>query len=160
MHVLKSHWCVWTHLVHDADWTLPSYTKVHTCYSVEELIATHETVILSEPVIRKCMLFFMKGDIFPSWEDESNVNGGCFSFKLSLTNIRENWATVLYSITGNTVSDNPEFLSDIAGVVLSPKKHYYIVQIWMKTRSHSSTLLSPIIQRLAKDEIIFKKYDV
>jgi hypothetical protein len=124
------------------------------------MIATHETVILSEPVIRKCMLFFMKGDIIPSWEDEANVNGGCFSFKLPLTNIRENWATVLYSITGNTVSDNPEFLSDVAGVVLSPKKHYYIVQIWMKTRSHSSTSLSTVIQRIAKDEIIFKKYDV
>jgi hypothetical protein len=121
----------------------------------------HETVILSEAVMKKCMIFFMKGDIVPSWEDEVNINGGCFSFKLPSTNIRENWATVLFSITGNTVSENQEFINDIAGVVLSPKKHnYYIVQIWMKTRIHSDTSISPAIHRLVKDGIIFKKYDV
>ena len=160
MHVLKYGWCLWIHLVNEPDWSIASYIRVLECHSIEELIALHETVILSESVIRKCMLFYMKESIQPSWEHETNMNGGCFTFKISGTNIKETWANILYMVAGNTISNNPDFIKDINGVVLSPKKHYYVVQLWMKTKIYTDSDISPQIHMIAKDGIIFKKFNV
>jgi hypothetical protein len=160
MHILDSSWSLWIHYVTDPDWSIPSYIKVHSCSHAEELIALHETVVLSECVFRKCMLFFMKDSIMPIWEDDENKNGGYFSFKLALNNIRDTWATVIYMMAGNTISDNPEFISDITGIVLSPKKYYYNVQIWMKTKTHTKSEICPDLNKIIKDEIIFKQFGI
>ena len=160
MHKLDSSWCMWSHYLADTDWSVTSYIRIHSCNNVEELIALHETMVLSECVLRKCMLFFMKNTIMPIWEDDENKNGGYFSFRLSLNNIRETWASVLYMVAGNTISDNLDFISDITGVVLSPKKHYYNVQLWMKTQTHSISELSSQIQNIVKDPIQFKSFGI
>jgi hypothetical protein len=106
----------------------------------------------------------MKESILPMWEDELNRNGGCFWFKIPLENVQANWKTILYSIVGNTISDNQQFLMDISGVVLSPKKHYNIIQIWMKTREYTindiSTKIHTIAHTIPGNNIIFKTYDI
>lgn len=160
MHLLEHSWNVWTHYINDSDWSQNSYGNIHSIKSIEELVAFHETIILSEQVLRKYMLFFMKENILPMWEDESNRHGGCFWFKIPLDHIQLNWKTILYSISGNTISNNPQFRIDISGIVLSPKKHYYIIQIWMKTRDHTVTDLPNNLHKMAMDPIIFKTYDV
>jgi len=164
MFPLQYSWRIWAHYINDTDWSNKSYISIHNCSNIEEIIAFHETLILSEGVIRKYMLFFMKDDILPMWEDEANRNGGCFWFKIPLDNIQTNWKTILYSIVGNTISSNKLFINDISGVVLSPKKHYYIIQIWMKSRDYTSNELSSTIHTIADtmsgNKIIFKTYEV
>lgn len=157
---LQHSWNIWAHYINDTDWSTKSYITIHNCSHIEEIIAFHETLVLSEGVMRKYMLFFMKDSILPVWEDDSNRNGGCFWFKIPLDNIQTNWKTILYSIVGNTISDNELFLDDISGVVLSPKKHYYIIQIWMKNRNYTKNELSKTIHTIAGNNIIFKTHNV
>jgi hypothetical protein len=95
MFPLQYSWSIWAHYINDTDWSNKSYITIHNCSNVEEIIAFYETFILSEGVIRKYMLFFMKEDILPMWEDEANRNGGCFWFKIPLDNIHTNWKTIL-----------------------------------------------------------------
>lgn len=160
MHPLRYTWCVWAHYLHEMDWSNTSYTKVTSSSTVEEIIAFNETVVLSEMVLRKYMFFYMKQDILPMWEDASNRLGGCFWFKIPLENVVGNWKTILYTIIGNTISEIPNFINDICGVVLSPKKHYYNVQIWMKTRDHSVNDICSTIQTVAGNSISFKPHAV
>ena len=37
------------------------------------------------------MFFIMREGIEPFWEDPQNVNGGCWSFKISKGNIKKYW---------------------------------------------------------------------
>ena len=160
MHSLSSSWSIWVHYLKDTDWSQSSYINIHTCSHLEEIIAFHETIILSENVLRKYMLFFMKESVLPMWEDSANRLGGCFWFTIPIENVYIKWKTILYTIIGNTISDNPRFIEDITGVVLSPKKHYYIVQLWMKTREYSITDICSSIQKVADNNIIFKTHNV
>ena len=160
MYPLSSSWSIWVHYLKDMDWSQKSYINIHTCLNLEEIIAFHETIILSENVLRKYMLFFMKESILPMWEDASNRLGGCFWFTIPIENVCIKWKTILYTIIGNTISDNPKFIEDISGVVLSPKKNYYIVQLWMKSREYSITDICSSIQKVADNNIIFKTHNV
>lgn len=159
MHTLSNPWSIWVHYMNDTDWSKTSYVKINTCDHVEEVIALHETMIQSEPVFKKHMIFFMKSNIYPMWEDEANKDGGCFAFNLSNATIYEKWKNVVYSVIGNTISSSPGFLEDITGVVISPRRHHYVVQLWMKTKTHSSLDISTNIIDPAYPEIKFKPFE-
>ena len=158
MHTVSNPGSIWVHYMNDTDWSKTSYVTIHTCETAEEIITTHETMIQSEPVFKKHMIFFMKYNIYPMWEDESNKDGGCFVFYLANATMYEKWKTVLYSVIGNTISTSNEFMDDITGVVISPRRHYYVVQLWMKTKTHSSTCISKSILDPAYPEITFKLF--
>ena len=81
IHNLYDNWTLWAHLPHDTDWTVKSYKKIMTINSVEAALALTET--LPEKMIKNCMLFLMRDGIQPTWEDERNRKGGCFSYKIS-----------------------------------------------------------------------------
>jgi hypothetical protein len=48
---------------------------------VEDVISITET--LTDVLVKNCMLFVMKRNIAPVWEDPQNRNGGFFSYKIS-----------------------------------------------------------------------------
>ena len=76
----------------------------------------------------------MKKGIFPNWEDPDNRNGGCLSFKIPSTNIIKEWNTLLLKcIKGGIV--NPEYLDEINGISISPKKEFNIIKIWLKNHT-------------------------
>ena len=71
-HELNDTWVLYAHLPHDTDWTLTSYKKILTIKTVEQIIAICEE--LPEPMIQNCMLFLMRENIKPIWEDKENFN--------------------------------------------------------------------------------------
>ena len=70
MHKLNSTWTLWLHLPHDTDWTINSYKKVFSFDMLENAIALLENI--NENIVQKCMLFIMKNNIKPIWEDPEN----------------------------------------------------------------------------------------
>mgnify|MGYP003866091315 FL=1 len=81
---MSDKWTLWAHLPHDTDWSLNSYKKIMTFTTVEEALVLYET--LPDKMIKNCMLFLMREGIKPTWEDEKNRGGGCFSYKVSNKN--------------------------------------------------------------------------
>jgi hypothetical protein len=152
MHRLAEPWVLWAHLPQETNWTMESYISVMTISYVEEMLSLIHT--LPEKLITDCMFFLMKENISPTWEDDRNKNGGCFSYKIN-HRIRDTWRDVSYSVIGNSLSMDHTFQKDITGISISPKKNFCILKVWMGSCVHRDpskiTLIKP-------EGCIFKKH--
>jgi len=132
MYNLNNNWTCWIHYQNDNIWTLDRYQNITTITNLKEALLFIEN--LDENIIKKTMLFFMKDSILPLWESEDNINGGCFSYKISNINIVNIFKILLYKILGNTLSNNEKTLNNINGLSISPKKNFCIIKIWMRNK--------------------------
>ena len=122
----------WIHYQNDNDWTLESYKLISKFSYLKEIALFIEN--LHESIIKKTMVFFMKDSILPLWETQDNIDGGCFSYKISNNNIVAIFKILLYKIVGNTLIDDENINNNINGLSISPKKNFCIIKIWMKKK--------------------------
>jgi len=156
-HSLSVKWTLYAHLPHDTDWSISSYKNILSMQTLEEAIALFEA--LPEKMIQNCMLFLMKDDIKPTWEDPKNSKGGSFSFKIPTSQVKNTWIEMSYSLIGNTITnDDNEFLENINGITISPKRNFCIIKIW--TKDSKITQLGNLIDidSLNVNEVQFKKH--
>tara|TARA_Y100000780_G_C13691741_1_gene419831 strand:+ start:1499 stop:2038 length:540 start_codon:yes stop_codon:yes gene_type:complete len=156
-HKLSDKWVLYAHLPHDTKWTIDSYKKILTFTTVEESISLFETI--PEVMYNNCMLFMMRNEVKPVWEDVHNRNGGCLSFKVSNRHVASVWKELGYSIIGETASENKDFMKQINGITISPKRNFCILKIWLRGCSYKKTNLLKDITNLNKNEAIFKKHN-
>lgn len=156
-HLLYDKWAFWAHLPHDTDWSLKSYIKICELYSVENVLSLIEHV--PEKMIQNCMLFVMRKNINPTWEDPMNSKGGCFSFKITNKHIYKIWNQVLCALTGETISNDTKFLECVNGITLSPKKSFCILKIWMKNIKNQNPKKICEIAGLTMHGCLFKKHN-
>ena len=133
MYNLNNQWTCWIHYQNDNVWTLDRYQNITTLINLKDAVLFIEN--LDENIIKKTMLFFMKDSILPLWESEDNINGGCFSYKISNVNIVNIFKILLYKILGNTLSNDEKTLNNINGISISPKKNFCIIKIWMRNKN-------------------------
>ena len=127
-HVLNNKWCLYYHLINNNDWSINSYEKLIEFNNLEEIIENYKYI--DEDILKKTMLFLMREDINPIWEDENNINGACYSFKIQNKNITNVWKNISYSLVAeNLLSKNTD---KINGISVSPKKFFCILKIWIK----------------------------
>lgn len=156
-HTLSDTWNVYVHFSHDTNWNIHSYKKMMTIQSVEEAVAFMNSI--PETMLKNSMLFNMKNNIKPIWEDPSNRHGGCFSFKVSNKNIQKVWNNLNFAILGNTISENEDFISNINGITISPKKTFCILKIWMKNDTYTDINVINDIPNISKYNVLFKKHN-
>jgi hypothetical protein len=150
-------WILWAHLPHDTDWTINSYKYIYKIQTIQEAITITETI--PDSLVKNCMLFIMKENITPVWEDKSNRNGGCFSYKVTNKYVYEVWRDLTYLLVGNTLSKNDNFVSSISGITISPKKNFCIIKIWMTNCNHqNASVVTQEIKELSSHGCIFKKH--
>ena len=147
---------LWAHLPHDTDWSLSSYIKVMVITNLEDLVMLQE--VIPEKMVKNCMLFLMKKDVNPMWEDPKNKEGGCFSFKIMNKNVLNSWNKLLINMVTNNISKNKEFLNSITGVTISPKKTFCIVKLWMDGVKFQSTILLSDSEYLNPRGCLFKRH--
>jgi hypothetical protein len=153
---LQNKWTLYAHLPHNTDWSLSSYMKISTVDYLEDTIAVTET--LPNILIENCMLFMMKENIKPMWEDPQNRNGGCFSYKVSNKNAAKVWRELSYVVVGQSVSTNVHFVNCVTGITISPKKNFCIVKIWLTNCDNQDpTIVTSEIKNLVSHGCIFKK---
>ena len=156
-HHLSDKWVLWAHLPHDTDWTLKSYINIVEFETVEEVIAVINTI--PQTMINNCMLFVMKEGINPTWEDKRNSKGGCFSFKIMNKQVCSVWNDLLKVVAGNTISSDEDFVNNVNGITISPKKSFYIMKIWMSgTDKQNPKSINPI-NGLNSHGCLFKKHN-
>jgi hypothetical protein len=155
-HKLFDKWVLWAHLPHDTDWSLSSYKKIMTIETVENMIAVSRGI--PEKMVKNCMLFIMREGISPTWEDERNRNGGCFSFKVTNKSVHSVWKNMSYMLVGETLSNNNKLLSNINGITISPKRSFCIIKVWTSSCSHQEPTLLGDIPELSKHGCLFKRH--
>lgn len=155
-HVLTDHWVLWAHLPHDTDWTIKSYIKIMEFDSLEKMIALYRN--LPEKMIKNCMLFLMRKNIMPIWEDPKNKSGGCFSFKVGNKNVAKIWKQMSYVLAGNTLTNDLKFSQNINGITISPKKSFCIMKIWVANTLVQHTRKLILVKGLNQNGCLFKKH--
>lgn len=154
LHSLENKWTLWMHRPQDSNWSSQSYIKIMDVDTVEELYAL--TMFLEELFIKNTMLFLMKNDIRPEWEDPKNCNGGSFSFKVRNEHAVHIWQQLSFGVSAGFISSNPTFVDMITGITLSPKKGTCIVKIWMENSTFQNVnLIQQDIVGLEKQGCLF-----
>ena len=153
-HKLKNSWTLYAHLPNVVDWSLASYKKIITIQYVEDLLELYRH--LSNNVIQSCMLFFMKNNIKPLWEDNENINGGSFSYKLSNKIVNSIWKDLSFLLVGETLITN--YSNQVNGITISPKKNFCIIKIWLKTCNLTNPKIVTYPKNLSPNGCLFKKH--
>lgn len=153
---LSDEWCLWAHLPHDTDWSLNSYKKIFNTTTAEEVIAINDA--LPSRLVKNCMLFMMRKGVTPLWEDPKNRQGGCFSYKVPNKNVYECWRSLIFSLTGETLSENKTLQKQINGITISPKKNFCIVKIWFNNTEYQDPSIIAEIDNLSLQGCLFKKH--
>ncbi len=98
----------------------------------------------------------MRDEIRPIWEDNNNINGGCWSFKVVKKDIYQSWIDLSISLIGETLSSLPLLIN---GISISPKKGFCIIKIWNKDSTQCETsLLKSDLTGLNLQESIYKSF--
>ena len=158
MHKLNDNWCIYIHLSNDTNWDVNSYKIIATFNTLEKAITIIENI--KNDIIIKSMIFIMKNNIKPLWEDPENKKGGCFSYKINNNNVYNTWKTLCYSLIGNTLIDDDNILNNINGISISPKKNFCILKIWNKNSNISSNnILSKNINFLNMEDVLYSNHE-
>ena len=155
-HKLSSHWILWAHLPHNTDWSMKSYIQISKFTTLEEAISVTE--ILPSNLVENCMLFLMLDGVKPTWEDEQNRNGGCFSYKISNKCIYKVWKDLTYVTVGSSISESDNFVKCVTGITISPKKNFGIIKIWMTNcTNQNASVITTDVKDLVPYGCLFKK---
>ena len=155
-HPLYDKWVLWAHLPHDTDWSLKSYKQIMEFSAVENILTLYHH--LPEILIKNCMLFLMRKGVTPTWEDERNRQGGCFSYKINNKNVHTVWKQLSYILVGETISNDHKFSSLVTGITISPKKAFCIIKIWMENCLYQDPKKIKILKDLNPHGCLFKRH--
>ncbi len=129
---LNDIWTLYFHDPYNVDWNINSFKLINNISKIEDFIILYKCY---KSVISKGMFFIMREYIQPIWEDEYNIKGGCFSYKIYKPNLEETFFDVCALLLGETLGKTNEISKNINGISISPKKNYFIIRIWISNNS-------------------------
>ena len=135
MTYLNDIWSFYFHDPHDHNWDLKSYTFIKNISTVNDFI---EILYVFKQLLNNGMFFIMREHITPRWEDDNNITGGCFSFKIGKHILHDKILEICSQILGETLGKTDKLSMNINGISISPKRNYYIVRIWIKDKKFAS----------------------
>ena len=152
---LNTKWVLWYHSLEESNWTKDTYTKVVEIETIEEFIGAYNNF----ESFTKGMFFLMRKDIFPQWEDESNINGGYWSYKIGKNVAEKAWYELAACCVGEVLTKKPEDMHNINGISYSPKINNVIIKILNRyADKNESTQLTEKIENLHPSTSQFKPH--
>lgn len=154
-HNLNDKWVLWYHDLDDTDWTINGYQRLADIDTIENFWSIYNS--LEENVIQNSMFFLMRHNINPIWEDSNNINGGCWSFKITKKDVFKAWNELSLHLIGENITKELKNSLNINGISISPKKNFSILKIWNKNQE-THNILSKKIPNIFIYESIFKSH--
>ena len=156
LHKLNNEWKLYIHYPNDLNWDLSGYKLISNIKTIEESIELFN--LITDDLYTKCMFFLMRNNITPIWEDENNINGGAFSYKINNANIKTIWKKICYQTVGESLLIDISNSSNINGITLSPKKNFSILKIWTKNCDITDPECINYFNEFTSEQCIFKKH--
>ena len=150
---LNDTWILWYHDPNDLNWDISSYKIVSTIKTITDFWNTYE--FLKNNVIENSMFFIMREGILPLWEDAKNVNGGCWSFKISKGSIKKYWSELSIFLLGENITKKERLIN---GLSISPKKTFCIIKIWNCDKSKNDKNLLNKKMDIPFESCIYKQH--
>lgn len=126
-------WCLYFHDPYNSDWGFQSYKRICTISSIEMYWTVHK---LLQNHLHNAMFFLMREHVFPCWDDPNNVDGGCLSIKVLKQDLKRFWEYISTRTLGECLMKNIDLIENVNGVSTSPKKHFCIIKIWLKSNEN------------------------
>jgi hypothetical protein len=104
------------------------------------------------------MFFIMRDDIKPMWEDKRNVDGGCWSFRVTKKDVPKTWQELAMSTLGEVLMKESKYSKIINGISISPKRSFSIIKIWNNNVKLNNSSLLNEVDGLNLSEIMFKPH--
>lgn len=128
---------LWAHHVNDPSWTNASYIRLFECTTVTEFWQLVNSLRHDlNSLFQTHMLFLMKKvgnvEIYPKWEDERNINGGCWSLRVERTQAVDHFIELAKRFVTHSLTKRP---CGTNGLSMAPKKIHNILKIWMDAPS-------------------------
>ena len=149
-------WTVYFHEPEDKSWAIDSYKRIASMNSWEGLGALLRD--MGPQRIMNGMMFTMRGDTSPLWENKANIRGGSYCLKVSRRAAAEVYQRYLAAAAlgiATTDSANP-----IVGVTMSPKKGFCIIKLWNQTSKtfHNPTDVTVLHEEIHTSEILYRPH--
>jgi translation initiation factor 4E len=141
-------WVLYYHETDEKNWTKKSYHKIWEFNSVEDFWSFFNNF----EYLHNGMLFFMRQNVFPLWEEPENINGGQWSIKVPKYEAHFLWTELTMSLIGEYFTTE-EYMNDINGISITPKPKASLIKIW-----HSHSKLKDNINFKKKREYMYKKF--
>lgn len=123
-------WNLYFHDPYNTDWGFQSYKRICTISSVEMFWTVHK---LLEGHLHSAMFFLMREHVFPCWDDPHNITGGCLSLKVLKQDLKQFWEHISTRLVGECLMKDVNLFENVNGISTSPKKHFCIIKIWLKS---------------------------
>jgi Eukaryotic initiation factor 4E len=123
---LENTYTLYYHDVNNDDWGRDSYRNICTIRSVNDFVKLYNTV----SNYTSGMFFIMRDPIFPLFEDDANLNGGFWTYKISKKDMNKLWFDVVGRFLCNQLTRQPDHMKYINGISISPKISNCILKIW------------------------------
>jgi len=136
---LNSEWNLWYHSIKDTRWTKESYKQIYTLRNLFDYKIMEE--LFQKNYLQNCMLFLMRNDIYPLWEDPENIEGCCVSFKIPSKDLVQTWNKSILKIICEEIHKNKDNYNELNGISISPKKEFNILKLWVRSNIKKYTTL-------------------
>ena len=126
---LNDTWKFYFHDPDNHDWDHSSYALIAEITTANEFNGIHKELGSD---LQSGMFFLMRKNVFPSWDDPSNLNGGCMCLKIPKPQVELFWRELCANLLGDTLLKTSYNGSNtcINGVSVSPKNFFCIVKLW------------------------------
>ena len=128
-YMLQSKWTIWGHKISDNDWSIESYKMIYQFQTIEDFWVFFNNI----RQFKDFMLFIMRGDIYPIYEDKMCENGGYYSYVVPSSQLRDSLLMLITKMIGETITDT-ELYNQVIGMSVSPKGSKAVIKIWNKNK--------------------------
>ena len=149
---------VWSLYFHDnnSEWKINDYIFIDNINSIEKFIEIFEAF---DTIWYSGMFFLFREHITPIWEDPFNINGGCYSYKVSSDEIQNKWFELFFNYINDKLGKNKINNDNINGISITVKKNSNILRIWLKDNELANINNYNIINNKSKfSSILYKKH--
>jgi len=168
---LQNSWCFWFDKYLGPGLTLSEYEaamrNLGSFSTVQEFWKYFNNIPSASKLPPRTSYHLMKAGIKPLWEDEGNMNGGSFSFKINKEFSDNAWLHVLLGVIGEQFDEalKSDEGDDICGVSISRRKDENVINIWHKCSSLAdkekfSGFVCKILSRVSSNFIPIINYKV
>tara|TARA_Y100000816_G_scaffold269362_1_gene232251 strand:+ start:1197 stop:1811 length:615 start_codon:yes stop_codon:yes gene_type:complete len=126
---LNNNFKLWFHNANDKNWNIESYNEIQNFDNIIDILEFNNLLEKFPLFINNGMVFFMRENIKPIWEDENNINGGCISWKIEKQEVLDTWINLIELLISNELNELDKYI--INGISISPKRSNNILKIWI-----------------------------
>jgi hypothetical protein len=134
-----STWNVWYHH-NKSSWKISDYKTIFAIENINDYWDFHNNLKFLNG-INSQHYFLMRDDIKPTWEDERNKTGGCWSIKLSIEKSSDLWIKLSSYIVGETLVKNHLSINGLSICTKNPTTS--VIKIWNNNYKENSIQILP-----------------